>query len=206
MADGLGTFTGSDGSKYIGELKGGKLNGQGKVTNANGDNYVGEFKDGLPNGYGIFQYVSGDKYVGEFENGVGSGYGTLTCANGIKYSGEFKNGQPSGQGILIMANGDKYVGEFKEGQATGNGIYYNEKLSGEKMTIDSLGEALKGFYNNAPKGEKAIILNVFGIKYADDILNNGYALKDIIKNADIPETYQNEIKKGIKLAKYVINK
>lgn len=32
-----------DGSKYVGEFKDGKKNGQGTATFANGDKYVGEF-------------------------------------------------------------------------------------------------------------------------------------------------------------------
>ncbi|MHC1720416.1 MAG: MORN repeat-containing protein [Clostridiaceae bacterium] len=203
---GFSTKTGPGGAIYTGEFKEGKLNGQGTFINANGDKYIGEFKEGLPNGYGVFNYSTGDEYVGEFKDGSGFGYGTLTCASGIKYAGEFNAGQPHGQGTLIHENGDKYVGEFRDGAITGNGVYYNEELSNEEITIDSLGEVLKKMYDSAQKGEKTTMIHLFGVKYAEEIISNRYAPKDILQYACIPETYQTEINKGVRLAKYVVLK
>ena len=37
----FGTFTYANGSKYVGEFKDGKMNGQGTYNFANGDKYVG---------------------------------------------------------------------------------------------------------------------------------------------------------------------
>ena len=42
----FGTFTTSDGDKYVGEYKDGKKHGQGTYTFADGSKYVGEYKDG----------------------------------------------------------------------------------------------------------------------------------------------------------------
>ena len=44
--NGQGTFTYSDGVKYVGEWKDDKRNGQGTYTWSDGGKYVGEFKDG----------------------------------------------------------------------------------------------------------------------------------------------------------------
>ena len=44
--NGQGTYTWSDGRKYVGGWKDGKRNGQGTFTFPNGDKYVGEYKDG----------------------------------------------------------------------------------------------------------------------------------------------------------------
>ena len=44
--NGQGTFTWSDGGKYVGEWKDGERNGQGTSTTPDGYKDVGEFKDG----------------------------------------------------------------------------------------------------------------------------------------------------------------
>ena len=48
----FGTFTYSNGDKYVGEFRDNRRHGQGTYTAANGDKYVGEFTDGMPNGQG----------------------------------------------------------------------------------------------------------------------------------------------------------
>jgi hypothetical protein len=60
-----GSWTASNGYKYVGEWKDGKQNGQGTFTFADGEKYVGEFKDGKYNGQGTLTFAKGDKYVGE---------------------------------------------------------------------------------------------------------------------------------------------
>ena len=42
------SHTFSDGSKYVGEVKNGKMHGQGTYTYKNGDKSVGEYKDDKP--------------------------------------------------------------------------------------------------------------------------------------------------------------
>ena len=44
--NGYGTFTWTDGAKYIGEFKIGLMHGRGTYIWADGTKYVGEFKDG----------------------------------------------------------------------------------------------------------------------------------------------------------------
>ena len=66
--DGQGTFTWTDGKKYVGEFKEGKRNGQGTFTWPSGTKYVGEFKDGKMHGKGILTSPDGKKYVGEFKD------------------------------------------------------------------------------------------------------------------------------------------
>ncbi|MDU1349276.1 DNA ligase [uncultured Clostridium sp.] len=72
------------------------------------------------------------------------------------------------------------------------------------MTIMELANELKKMYEEGiPTKEQATMVHLFGIKYADDIRKNGYAPREILKFADMPESYQAEINKGIKLSKYV---
>ena len=121
--NGHGTHTYTNGARYIGEFKDGNFSGEGTLTNANGEKYFGEFSNGLPNGRGTQTYANGDKYVGEFSDGKPNGIGTRTFQNKSKYVGEFKNGVLSGQGTLTIATGNKYVGEFKSGAPDGQGRY-----------------------------------------------------------------------------------
>ena len=58
-------------------------------------------------------------------------------------------------------------------------------------------------YCNAPKGEKASMVHLFGIKYSEEIKECKVSTKEIAKAADINESYGTEISKGVKLAYYV---
>ena len=89
----------------MGEFRDSKLNGQGTYTNSNGDKYVGEFRDSEFNGQGTYTYSSGDKYVGEYRDGKRNGQGTYTWPNGEKYVGEIRDNKRNGQGIQYAGNG-----------------------------------------------------------------------------------------------------
>ena len=78
-------------------IKGDCINGYGTYTYANGSKYVGEWKDGKENGQGTYTWVSGNtwlngnKYVGEFKDAKRNGLGTYTFANGTVDKGIWKN-------------------------------------------------------------------------------------------------------------------
>src|SRR5215472_6517344 len=57
-----------DGSRYVGEFRDNKKNGQGTLTFANGDKYVGAWSDGKENGQGTYTFSDGDKYVGDWRD------------------------------------------------------------------------------------------------------------------------------------------
>jgi hypothetical protein len=119
-----GTKMFSSGGKYVGDFRGGKLNGQGTHTYSNGATYVGEFRDDNYNGRGTLINADGSKYVGEFMDGKPSGKGTLTSPKQDKYVGEFREGRPDGQGTLIFPNKTKFIGDFHDGKPNGGGAYY----------------------------------------------------------------------------------
>ena len=126
----LGTWEWDNGTKYIGEWKNNKKDGQGTITYDDGDKYVGEFKDETYNGQGTYYYLAdnefkGDKYVGEFKDGKFDGQGTYTYADGDKYVGEFSDNKRSGQGTYTFVSGRKGEGEWKDGKPNGYFIYYN---------------------------------------------------------------------------------
>jgi hypothetical protein len=113
----------ADGTKYVGEWKGGYPHGQGTWTYPNGNKYVGEFKDGEYDGQGTHTYPDGGTYVGEFKDNKMHGQGTYTYPDGEKYVGEYKDDKRNGQGTYTFADGTKYVGEWKDGNRNGQGTY-----------------------------------------------------------------------------------
>lgn len=71
------------------------------------------------------------------------------------------------------------------------------------MTINELSRKLNEMHSNAAEGEKVAMIHLFGIEYANEILNNGYSKKELIRLANIKDSFHTELAKGIKLAKYV---
>jgi len=74
------------------------------------------------------------------------------------------------------------------------------------MPEKELGKVLKDMYDSAPSGYKVLNVQFFGIKYADAITKHGYRISEIIKAAGLNKSYAGEIRKGIKLSRYVIPK
>ena len=133
----FGSWTFSNGDKYVGEFEDGKYNGQGTYTEANGNKYAGEFKDGVRNGQGTYIFSSGEKYIGDWKDNKYNGQGNNTNILGIgnAYFGEFRDGIFNGQGIYTFTNGDKYVGEWKDGKINGLGIKYSSNGNVEKTGV-----------------------------------------------------------------------
>ena len=66
--NGEGTFAWSDGGKYVGKFKDGKMHGRGTFTDPDGGKYVGKFKDDKKHGQGAYTDPDGGKYVGEWKD------------------------------------------------------------------------------------------------------------------------------------------
>ena len=71
------------------------------------------------------------------------------------------------------------------------------------MTIDQAAKLLRAMYDD-PATDKVVSIHLFGIRYADAL--DGMPLKEIAIRAQIPASYQTEIRKGISLAKYVVER
>ena len=65
----------------------------GTFTFTNGDKYVGQWKDDKQHGQGTFTYVSGSKHIGKYKDGYRNGYGVYTWADGETKEGIWKNGR-----------------------------------------------------------------------------------------------------------------
>lgn len=72
------------------------------------------------------------------------------------------------------------------------------------MTEVELVKELRRMYEKGVSTkEQTTMIHLFGIKYADEIRKNKYIPRNILKYAEMAGSYQVEINKGIKLAKYV---
>ena len=77
------------------------------------------------------------------------------------------------------------------------------------MTITELAKELSEMYENAEKGEIPTMVHLFGIRYSKYIVEYNYSVRDIINSthlkdgSSITHGYETELRKGIKLAKYV---
>ena len=72
------------------------------------------------------------------------------------------------------------------------------------MTPHKLGAILFNRYNGALRGEKTTMIHLFGIKYADDIRDCGASVTEIVRLSGIDESYNTEVSKGVRLARYVV--
>lgn len=161
-----------NGSRYIGELKNGKPNGQGTLTwkfnkytgefkegkfdgqgtliyksriSADLGTYQGSFKDGKRNGNGVMSLPDEDVYTGEYLNDLAHGKGVMKYKSGKLYEGEYKFGKEDGQGILLYENGDKFVGIFDKGIPSKQGemIYRSMDKYGSITTTNSAKDPLE---------------------------------------------------------------
>ena len=73
----IGTFITSQGSKYIGNWKYDKKNGNGLETYQNGEKYDGEWRNDNKDGKGAFEFADGSKYVGEWKLNKRHGKGRI---------------------------------------------------------------------------------------------------------------------------------
>ena len=69
------------------------------------------------------------------------------------------------------------------------------------MNIDEAIRILSDMYHNAPEGEMAVQVHLFGIKYTDQL--NGLNPNYIAERATGYRSYGAEINKGRNLARYV---
>lgn len=71
------------------------------------------------------------------------------------------------------------------------------------MTIGEAARLLRAMYDD-PKTGRAVSVHLFGIRYADEL--RGMNANEVAARAEIPESYATEIRKGMKLAEYVVEK
>ena len=191
---GYGTLYLQSGSKYEGEMAGGKRNGYGTFTWANGDIFEGFWVDNKFTGQGIRKWANGAKDIGYFVSGNLNGNGKMIFSSGDKLEGKFINDNVfkvsytlardgsvvdfgflddlDGTGNIVFTDryGNTYKGNFKEGLIDGEEIKKN-KGKGYKKRARQVG---------LDKWIPDIVLNNLDIKF-----RSGYTYDDSYKPADI---------------------
>ena len=114
--------------RYVGEMAGGKFNGEGRLFLREGETdafnqYLGKFKDGKPADKGFLSTAEGARFYGELIDGVRHGKGTLVTREGWLVRGEIKDGE--GVGTLLVnyttEDGETYFGQVEHGERHGFG-------------------------------------------------------------------------------------
>ena len=123
---GVGVYVKAD-SKYFGDFKNNKPNGEGLFLYGGGQSYEGSFKDGELHGKGVMIYTDGRRYEGDYKNNKRNGYGVMIYQDGGKYSeasryeGNWVDDKRNGQGVMIYLNDSRRLkGEFKDDIFIGN--------------------------------------------------------------------------------------
>ena len=71
------------------------------------------------------------------------------------------------------------------------------------MTRMELGSILRQMYDNALDREATVMVHLFGVMYADEIRECDGSVEDVVAAAGISTNYSVEVRKGMRLAKYV---
>ena len=127
---------------------------------SDGSRYEGEMKDGKREGEGTWVRPDGTKYNGQWSNDKPDGLGTFIWPDGRKFKGYWKNGKRHGKGIEILPDGKRIEGEWEEGELKEDNAAFAEQEPQEKETpkskepaesknefnAESLQEQGKGFF------------------------------------------------------------
>lgn len=73
------------------------------------------------------------------------------------------------------------------------------KIEDEEYTIQELGSILKEMYNSAEDGMQVTSIYFFGIKYGKNIIEEEFKVSDIIKEANLNESYSRELQKALNI-------
>ena len=120
-----------EGWSYVGEWKGGMMNGEGTLTYRDGKNLTGIWKDNaFWEGKGclrckIYRKNKGmvsQVYEGEFAEGCYQGSGRLTLSDGTVIEGTFSQGKAHGQCRIRHQDGAAFEGLMLDGVAEGFGV------------------------------------------------------------------------------------
>ncbi len=103
-------------NKNIGCIEGNCVNGYGTYSYSNGDKYVGEWKDRKHHGQGTYTLPDGTKYEGQWKDDKVNGQGTLTLSNGDKYVGQWKDDKRHGKGTYTFSDGRVLSGIWSDGE------------------------------------------------------------------------------------------
>lgn len=73
-----------------------------------------------------------------------------------------------------------------------------------EASIEELGSVLRRMYNNAEEKMKVTSIHIFGIKFGKDIISKGIKASEIIKAAELNESYSRELQKALNIYKCLV--
>ncbi len=82
-----------DGSRYQGDMQGGKRHGQGTWVRPDNTKYVGQWVDDKPHGQGTITWPDGRQYTGQWMYGKRHGRGADIYPDGRRVEGEWEDGE-----------------------------------------------------------------------------------------------------------------
>ncbi len=192
--EGIMTKTLSNGYKYSGGWKEGKMNGKGTLIINETTTYEGNFINNVMQGSGKLTDSRGI-YEGQFNENKKNGTGKMTYKNGWIYEGDWVNDKWEGKGKLtVVSRSGKVIGTY-EGPVRNNkretkagetakfiytngkvyeGPFHNNKaetLEGEtgSWTFKSGKKIVGQFKDNRPNG-KCTLIDKAGNKYSGSFL------------------------------------
>ncbi len=182
--NGRGEMVLDDGSRYLGDFKDGKMEGEGKIffsgandlservlsrlkdannrsLNINGAFYTGEFSNNLMHGKGEFVFQNRSRYIGVFVMGKFGDNGTFYNDDGDMYETKCIDGEcEDDEGIMLYQDGWECRGEFREGMLNGNG-----------RCIHAIGHEYNGEFKDDRREGKGELVWVNGSRYMGEFRN-----------------------------------
>jgi len=165
-----------DGAVYEGEFKDGQFHGEGTFTFSDGKKFIGQYVQDCPFRIGTIIWPYGNTYVGEHVNYIPNGLGRITYANGVSCSGVWLNGEYIGSDFRMFLDDSVYIGGLdgwkKEGKGTHvwrlqfggySGEWKNNNFHGNGKLITSNSVYEGEFYNGKFCGQGKIT-------YADGVI------------------------------------
>ena len=123
---------------------------------------------------------------------------TMIHLFGIKYSGEIAACGASPSEIVGMAGLQRSY-ETEVNKARNLARFVTVKPS----SAQDLADILRREYEGAADREKVAMIHLFGIEYSDEITACGASPSEIVRMADLPESYGTEVNKARNLARFV---
>jgi hypothetical protein len=177
------------GDKYVGNWKGGKLNGKGTYFYSSGSNYNGNYITGKKNGEGTYYWTNGEKYSGTWVDGKRTGYGTYYDLDGLIQKGYFSNnvyeGENNNNNNNIKVNNSNVTygcisGDCKEGYGTYTwesgekyeGYWKNDKRKGQGTNNYANGDVYKGDWKDDQQNGYGTYTFSSGDKYSGNYINH----------------------------------
>lgn len=120
--NGAGIYAEIDGSRYEGQFRNSRFEGEGKIYFGEELHYAGQFRNGLRHGWGVETPPNSSRYEGEFSDDIRHGKGKLFQSNGTLLEGEWVEGRPEGEFSIAFPSGNRYQGHFQHGALHGYGV------------------------------------------------------------------------------------